>query len=222
MSAYDEGMLKNYLTEFQSKTGITPAVVTDNTSVWQEQYPTLERYAYYLYLSKFSDEKHWLIVYTTDDSSEFYWEGMQGDDTDGIISEQIADRFTAVVHSELSDREHHTVAESIADGFSSIEKESMKWSVNFANSGYLFFFMILWCSKPVYMLFVYIRTRILAKGYRCPDDYDEPPVDICSYCGNEYVRNIHTNCPYCGKPIIEEPVSKDTDPDSAIIAKNGW
>lgn len=89
----EESKIKKELTEFYELTGIVPAIVTVNNDVWEPYYTSLENYAYDLYVNSWNDEKHWLIVYSNDqgtnpDFLDWHWEGMQGDDTDGILTEE--------------------------------------------------------------------------------------------------------------------------------------
>ena len=88
------------------KTGVTPSVVTVYNEKWSNR-TNLEEYAYDRYLMEFDDEMHWLIVYSQESypSSSYidwYWEGMQGDDTDNILTSAVVDRFTSVFQSRLT------------------------------------------------------------------------------------------------------------------------
>ena len=51
---------------FRDKTGVTPAIITVDNREWKGYYNDLENYAYDRYVNMFPDEKHWLIVYSSD------------------------------------------------------------------------------------------------------------------------------------------------------------
>ena len=102
----DTTKLGDALEDFFNTTGISPAVITVYNSDWEDNYTDLEKYAYELYVNRFYDEKHWLIVYSQpkdpdDEFNNWYWEGMQGDDTDSIITSSVAYDFTNDLHKRL-------------------------------------------------------------------------------------------------------------------------
>ena len=131
MSDSEEAQLREVLAEFQDLTGITPSVLTIPNSEWKSDYKSLERYAFNYYIKRYDDEKHWLIVYAGDGASgyeDWNWEGMQGDDTDNVLTTAITDKFNRVMHNEL--RAGYTVKEAITDSFSEINPVVMETSVN--------------------------------------------------------------------------------------------
>ena len=94
----DEKGLMSELKAFQKKTGITPAVVTISNEEWMNSYYSLEDYAYDRYLEEFSDEMHWLIVYSQPEANKgkreyWYWEGMQGNKTDSVLTYSVTNSF---------------------------------------------------------------------------------------------------------------------------------
>ncbi len=56
--------LNESLRKFKELTGIEPHIITVYDSDWENHYNSLENYAYDLYVNRFSDEKHFLIVYS--------------------------------------------------------------------------------------------------------------------------------------------------------------
>jgi len=99
----EEDTLTETFEEFLEASGITPAVLTVSNEEWEEDYYSLEDYAYDWYVNSFDDEKHWLIVYSQQaeveegDFVDWYWEGMQGDDTDDVLTSSV----TSTVYSRL-------------------------------------------------------------------------------------------------------------------------
>lgn len=105
----DDAALMDALVKFREKTHITPAVLTVHNEDWQGHYLTLERYAYDCYVDTFDDEMHWLIVYSEPqeikdpNNIDWHWEGMQGDDTDLILTEEIAEDFGKLLHQKIEE-----------------------------------------------------------------------------------------------------------------------
>ena len=82
-------------------------------------YNNLEEYAYSAYVNRFQDEKHWLIVYEelgdvsslpedmyrypSSDEPEWQFWGMQGDDTDPILTAEVTEKFNAIFRQKLID-----------------------------------------------------------------------------------------------------------------------
>ena len=108
---------------FSEKTKITPAVITLYNEEWRKYYGTLEDYAYSQYLLNFEDEKHWLIVYSEAQdkvgSWEWYWEGMQGDDTDPVLTKGVTELFNRTMQTGLVD-EKSPVPDVIASAFDAV------------------------------------------------------------------------------------------------------
>lgn len=107
----NETELEAVLQQFQDKTGICPYIVTVDTSIWKNKFPSLEKYAYDTYIRKFSDEKHFLIVYSApinsdpENASDWSWEGMQGDSTDPILSTRNMEKFNRRLYYTLESGE---------------------------------------------------------------------------------------------------------------------
>ena len=106
----NEDRIISELKAFQTKTGITPSVITIYNEEWMENSYSLENYAYNRYLSEFDDEMHWLIMYSQPNvklakREYWYWEGMQGDKTDSVLTVSAANSFNNTFQSYLSDNE---------------------------------------------------------------------------------------------------------------------
>ena len=117
----DHSSLDNALSGFYQKTHITPAVVTVRNESWQSNYSSLEDYAYDRYLAEFDDEMHWLIVYsepTAPDEkfNDWYWEGMQGDDTDSVLTSYVTGQFNFDFQQRL-EAGNTDLGKNLADSF---------------------------------------------------------------------------------------------------------
>jgi len=126
----DSAALMDTPQSFFDTTGITPAIRTDLNDAWQKNYTALEPYAYDLYVNSYSDEKHWLIVYTQPESpdpafNDWYWESIQGDRTDLILTDDVTLAFTAALQKALTIRTN-TVDQAIVQAFRAIEPMLMQ------------------------------------------------------------------------------------------------
>ena len=202
------GDLQDSLEEFYDQTGIVPVVITITNDTWKNEYPTLERYAYNKYLSWFKDEKHWLIVYSAetkeDGFDDWYWEGMQVNDTDPVLTEAKTKKFNDEVQKMLLQREKYSVGEVFENAFDSLNSYVMNktWNkpvffTSISVSG-IFLLFIVWIAistlKPV-------QTSYYHKAILCDDKLVDQ--EKCEYCGGIYVVGLHTTCPHCAAPLPE-------------------
>lgn len=205
LSAEETDRLYSVFAEFQDTTGITPALLTVHNEDWQGKYTSLENYAYDAYVNRFKDERHWLMVYSEPEQPdpsfvEWYWEGMQGDDTDRIITEQVADKMNSAVHKYLT-MNSYTVGDAFAQGFSDILPGIMEGSVDPSTVAAFFMVIILPCGFAVFRIVSAILSRGRAEAVRCQTDQGKVLEDKCGYCGGVYVHGLHESCPHCGAPI---------------------
>ncbi|MBQ7264829.1 MAG: hypothetical protein IJS61_01875 [Firmicutes bacterium] len=122
--------LSETLEEFNKKTKVTPAIITISNETWQKNYSSLEDYAYDRYLAEFKDEMHWLIIYSRseEDHVDWYWEGMQGDYTDPIITEKVSSIFRFTFQEEL-EKDSENIAQAFNKAFSKSCEETSKGNI---------------------------------------------------------------------------------------------
>ena len=109
----DKEELLELMKKYNKLTGICPVIYTVFDEEWNREYTNLEKYSYDKYVSNFSDEQHYLIVYSIPaqsaefhqggvvTSSEFMWESMLGDDTDRILTESVANKIGKAIQKDL-------------------------------------------------------------------------------------------------------------------------
>lgn len=119
---YDKDKVQNAIVDFYDETGIPVEIMTVNNEDWQGGYSELEYFAYDMYVTEFDDEEHWLVVYSEPaspdpDFNDWYWEGMQGDDTDNIITVDVADDFKDLMQKYLTANSRYDVSSAIAAAF---------------------------------------------------------------------------------------------------------
>ncbi|SCW30411.1 hypothetical protein SAMN02910456_00415 [Ruminococcaceae bacterium YRB3002] len=198
--------------DFRDETGITPSVMTVSNSYWQKNYTNLENYAYELYVNAFEDECHWLIVYSSGDKGEFddwYWEGMQGDDTDPIITAAQADKFTKALQKEFLKKDTGR-ADAIAAAFEEVTLGIMKSRFNGSMLAASLFILIFCGIHAFLMLDIHPkRDKALQSAVLCDEDVVRQ--EQCDYCGGVYVVGHHLNCPHCQAPVKAHDYTVDED-----------
>lgn len=215
----DTSNLMNSLNAFKEETGIIPAVLAIENSEWQDQGYDLERYVYNWYVYNWSDEKHWLIVYSEEVGSDdtfgnWYWEGMQGDLTDSIITVSVADTFTNTCHNNMIAGGRYTKADAIANAFDTIRPgligTKVRWGMIVRGA--------LEAGIAGIILFVILKHR--KKENDEVKDFKEvknvqmqpnniPLEDTCAYCDGVYVVGTVLSCPHCGAAIpAHNPINK--------------
>lgn len=207
----EEAELMMALEDFQMTTGITPAIVTADNSSWMGNFVNLEKCAYNLYINMFDDEKHWLIIYTqplgadpTNNSMGFvdwYWEGMQGDDTDSILTQSVTNKFTEAFHDRLVDN-RISVGQAFIDSFEELTPTIM--DKKFDPMVFLVVGFILLHGSLFFMGFVIMplkQAKKDASSIKIGKENAPALEDTCAYCGGLYIHGRHLSCPHCGAVI---------------------
>ena len=197
------GLMKS-LTAFQQKTGITPAVLICPNDAWQDNYSSLEDYAYDEYVNRFSDEKHWLIVYTTSVTAsgfdDWHWEGMQGDDTDPILDDKQTKLFTDNLHKYLLQSKQYSVDQAIAQAFNDLTPGVMRKYLNWPLAGCLTGIEVVFVGMCILACDPHpVRDKYYQKAEVCDPKFVDQ--EECEYCGGIYIVGMHLACPYCGAPV---------------------
>lgn len=215
ISDSDEAELQKAFEAFRDKTGISCALITADNETWFPYYSNLENYAYDLYVNHWTDEKHWLFVYTqpvlTDSSSSFvdwYWEGMQGDDTDSILTLSVTCDFNEDVQRHLTTNTY-SVGDAFVTAITDLTRDIKTDGIRIAPEslvfgGVWFFIMaiqiVIICVMTV-PKFTKDKEQI-TKLHRTGIPVSEHQLeDKCSYCGGLYIHGMHLECPHCGAAI---------------------
>lgn len=201
-SESEEAELLETLKEFQDKSNVTPCILTIENSEWKTHYTSLENYAYEAYIDNYSDEMHWLIVYSTDHNKsweDWNFEGMQGDDTDPILTVGNTDKFNQTLHKYLLN-DRISKFDAFNDSFKELNESIFKVSVDvggliIAAIGTLthavLFFGMLYLTMGRYI-------KIDSKAIMLPEGEKKYLEDTCEYCGGLFIHGIHISCPHCG------------------------
>ena len=198
----DTEKLKRSLQSFLDKTGISPAVFTVYNEDWQDKYNDLEDYAYDLYVNAFPDEKHWLIVYSEPiepDPSfvDWHWEGMQGDDTDNIITYNNADILNKKLQRYLTE-ESKSVSDAISLAFDELTPNIMKKRIEPVSIIVILLFGGFICFHAFFMVFHDPNRKYRnATEYPAETPTEDLVTESCPYCGAPYVKGKDSRCPSC-------------------------
>jgi len=213
LTSTDIDKMTTVFKNFQDKTGITPAFVTDYNDVWEEDYVDLSDYAYDLYLDKFDDESHWLIIYTQtrtsdSDSIEWYWEGMQGNNTDYILTSEITNQFTTTFQKHLEEDylsipasfilSFDEIAAEIQIGKYSVDTELLMYGIIFGGFAIIAGSLCIYSYRKSYKKRQQQLETAKAKCIKIEPGFHE---DVCEYCGGVYLHGKHIKCPHCNAPI---------------------
>ena len=214
LSASETFELQSIFNEFRSASGVTPSIVTVNNGNWEpgflwhdffpnEKY-TLEDYAYSTYVNNFNDESHWLIVYACDKGTKkgnWAFEGMQGDNTDGVLFENVTGAFNHKLYDCLSGEK--TVGESFIEAYNYIIPNLMKDS--FYVDGGLIAFTVIWELFVAAMIGITIKSQINSKDYAKAQKIENPDSIVmkqCKHCGASYYKGTVDRCPKCGRSVL--------------------
>ena len=211
----DEDALEESMKAFFDTTGIVPAVITVSNDEWKENYTSLENYAYDVYVNRFRDEYHWLLVYSESVKDngfvDWYWEGMQGDNTDKLLTDKRADAFTESLHTRLLQRDKYSVDTAIAVTLDQYRPELMKVTLDSKLFYICLFIFVLFSLIAWYMFAVAYKPSKVPEVYKnaklceLTAVYQEP----CNYCGGIYIIGMHTTCPHCGAALPAHHYIKD-------------
>ena len=143
--------LTKAMQEYTDVSGISVFLDTIPNSTWQERNSSLSDYAYNKYVALFpNDEAKWLIIYAEDAKEDtkdeetlteepsgnknatgsmddyfnngWHFEGIQGDDTDFVLTEELSDVFNDAVVKSLS--QGNSPEKAFTYGFERLTKET--------------------------------------------------------------------------------------------------
>lgn len=137
----------------------------------------------------------------TVNNEDWYWEGMQGNDTDDVLTESVTNSFNDELQKNLTARTRYTVSSAISTSFDdltpTVMKSKVNWTMLFTSIAILAFV----CLHACLMIGINPKARKYAKAKPCSDAAQEK---ACEYCGYTYVVDTCTECPHCGAPIPPE------------------
>lgn len=174
----NEESLEVVLQEFEDKTGISPYVMTVYDSEWQEEYGELWEYAYRIYVNEFTDEQHFLLVYSEPENAaeldfvDWSWEEIQGDETDPILTETNMERF----NKDLNDNFLRDNV-SVGEAYETALKNSLSYLMERSNGSkesvkILIIFFSIWN-----LIIIGAIVNVISSYKKTNRDYQEVPME---------------------------------------------
>ena len=210
LSNDETARLRRTFASFQRTTGITPAFESTSWVYGMLWSYGLEDYAYSSYTTKFKDEKHWLIVYQG--GSNWAFEGMQGNDTDDILTGQVTKKFNAAFYNNLTS--HIGVADSLINAFDEITPTIMNPSFYVEEDirAPIVFWTVITSVAFFFSVLRLVNSYRMQGAVKCPSEgsslKQETPLKHCPYCDSVYHPELTKVCPHCGANLEEESHSQ--------------
>lgn len=173
----NESELEDTLRDFQEKTGICPYIVTVYDFFWSDNYSSLADFAMDYYLGSFSDEQHFLVMFSRPEEPdennfvEWRWDAIQGDDTDPIITEEKFRRFRYLLQEEFN-KDDTSIGEAFDLTFSKTNSFIMDKTKGNSYGWFLIFFTVMW--NGILLIIIFSIFKQYKNGRR---DYEEVPMD---------------------------------------------
>lgn len=156
-SEREEELLKESFKAFYDKTGIEPYLYAFESSNLPSKYGSetnqkaMEDYAYDIYVNTFSDEGHFMILYSetrnSDEITDWIWIDMAGDDTNDLIDDSAFVDFQSSMQRYLHN-DSIPKGEAIAKSFDESTETIMKPSV--LQLVFLSIFFLFYLGLPIY------------------------------------------------------------------------
>ncbi|MDY4587042.1 MAG: hypothetical protein SPD47_01195 [Oscillospiraceae bacterium] len=193
---------------FQEKTGVTFSIVTRSP---ENEYMgnSYETQAYNCYVSRWDDERHWLIYYvgsSLDRTDDWHWELMCGDECTKILSTSVEDQFTSDFHRYLVANERYSFDKAVLAALNNINVQpgSIK-----TDDFVLLLTALIFPAFGIVILVAGIKTVI--KSFSEEEKAKSQAVEInvgsacqevvCDYCNGVYIKHTCVECPHCGAPV---------------------
>lgn len=214
LSAEEKTSLEQSLANFRDHTGIIPAVELTEDNTWQQDYTTMERFAYNEYICHFNDEYHLLVVYGYGDENpqtgfcEFHYETMWGDNLTKTASKKDENKLIDLLQKQFARVNGKQVGNAAADAFDEYLGyfEAKRFSVDgekMADSAFMLIFGLPFFG--VGLLFVISTHKEYKKtkndGIKTYRINGTPEILKCDYCGCTYYAGTVGLCPHCGAPL---------------------
>lgn len=185
---------------FYEETGIVPSLVTLNKSSWVDTYgSSFKKCAYDAYVYRFKDEYHWLIVYSVDDNNaeNFVWEGMQGVNTDPVLTQGATEAFGKRLHRNFESSEY-SVDEAVVEAFNYFTPRVLRGFIDSQSWGIVLFMLALFVFCIVGFVLAIVRTDKLKGAKLWQQGYREIS---CEDCGRACIVGVDRECRFCGAQV---------------------
>lgn len=186
--------------DFYEETGIVPSLVTATNSEWLDHYGSnFQKFAFNSYTERFPDEYHWLIVYAVDeaDPTDFHWDGMQGNNTDSVLTQGATEVFGKRLHHNFESSEY-SVDEAIVEAFDYFTPRVLKGFVDQESWGLIIFMLALFAIIVAGFVIALLKTEKYKRAKLWQPSYREVS---CEDCGKPCVVGVDRECRFCGAHV---------------------
>ncbi|MDO5155464.1 MAG: TPM domain-containing protein [Eubacteriales bacterium] len=187
----EEQVLSDTLEEYYQQTGVNAVVCAVSNSQWKIHYASLEKYAMEKYYELFSDEKHYLVVFSNemleDGWQDWYFETIVGDDTTRAIGPTKESYMVEQIQNQLWNNDNNA-GTAIHLAFQDLIAYSSTTHIDWSGFG-VFALSFLFLGALIYVAIDNYKKSVEEYNYflQHPESIKNPA---------EY----HLQCPNCSAP----------------------
>lgn len=200
LTSEEEGQTLELLYKVYKASGMPVTVYTDSFE-WKKHYDNLEVYSEELYYQMGYDEDGMIILFTTDNSSDFYdWEYDMycGNNTINCFSDASFDKLLENFHKGMADQ---NLCHALDYAWNSVMDELAKTSINWTGLPIILILIAFYGVFYVAILGGNVKQNAAYKYFKeNPDQLSYTPMTVLSACPACGASNSfqEENCPYCG------------------------
>lgn len=200
LSDQDEQDVLELLKDVYDTSGMPVTVYTDDFS-WKDHYDSLEIYSEELYYGIGFDEDAMIILFTVDNSNDFYdWEYdiYCGDDTTKCLSDAT---FDALLDNFQKGMASQDLAKALDYAWNSVMGDLAKTRIYWSQLPALIFILFFYAIFYIAILGGTRKQNAAYKYFKAnPEKLSDAPMTLYSDCPSCGASNAAQNevCPYCG------------------------
>lgn len=201
----EEEILISKMNKFRNKTGITPALITVYDGDWFHNYHSLDLFCSEKYKELFSDERHFLIVYSFNNNNTYSSKKVSiyiGEECKSLIDSEKATKFLEDMNGEIKDNPYFYIRDAL-EKYLDLFYKDLIW-IKLQSILPLIIAVLL----PIGMYFYFYEMKYKKDKYKdikysvlCDIDDNDILEGICLDCGGVYIFDVHNICPHCGRYI---------------------
>lgn len=215
-TAEEENIAKELHTLYE-KTGVISRVITVSESDIGDN--TISAYAEKRYGEEFKTENNWLIVFEDEPDGEWDFIGMQGNNTDPVLTEKKMAQFNADLTDKLWDTEEYTYGTAFVSSLSYLntiitktEVDGIPLTIGIVFTGIGFVFLYISIRDVINQR--KLQEEILHGGFHqlhnpklATDRANaiKPVMMRCQYCGGLFASGEEA-CPHCGASAADAEI----------------
>lgn len=200
LSEQEEQDVLELLKEVYDASGMPVTVFTDDFS-WKDHYDSLEIYSEELYYGIGFDEDAMIILFTVDNSNDFYdwdYDIYCGDDTTKCLSDAT---FDALLDNFQKGMASQDLAKALDYAWNSVMHDLAKTRIHWSQLPALIFILFFYAIFYIAILGGTRKQNAAYKYFRAnPEKLSNAPMTLYSDCPSCGASNAAQNevCPYCG------------------------